>query len=318
MKVSVIIPVYNAGKYLEEAVKSALKQREVEEVVLIEDGSSDNSLDVCKKLESSYEKVKLFRHPNGENRGAGETRNVGLKVAKQEFVSFLDADDFYLENRFKIAKKVFENPNADGVYEAIGVHFESKEEEKKWCLRSGRRMTTISERADPKKLFIFLTLARGGHFSLDGLTIRKKVIDKELGLFNKELKISQDTHFCLKLALVKNLYSGNIDKAVAMRRVHGENRITRVSSDEMIGYQKILWQSLEDHFKNKKVGFSNKSLIFFMTFYYNKLEKISRKKKKIKGNLYFFPVLIIFLFKKPFRGINVFYNTSKFLLKRFF
>jgi glycosyltransferase involved in cell wall biosynthesis len=104
MKVSVIIPVYNAGKYVEDAVNSALKQKEIKEIILVENGSSDNSLSVCKKLEKDLKKIKLFRHPNGENRRSSRTCNLGLKKATQNYIPFLDADDFYLDNRFKRTK----------------------------------------------------------------------------------------------------------------------------------------------------------------------------------------------------------------------
>jgi glycosyltransferase involved in cell wall biosynthesis len=319
MKVSVIIPVYNAGKYVEDAVNSALRQKEVKEIILVEDGSSDNSLGVCKKLEKDLKKIKLFRHPNGENRGAGETRNLGLKKATQNYIAFLDADDFYLDNRFEKTKEVFKtNRKADGIYEAIGIHFEDKKSKGKWKKRSVKKITTLVEEVPPEELFKFLVLAGRGHFHLDGLTIKREVLDKELGLFNKNLKISQDTHFCLKLALCKKLCPGNIKKPIAKRRAHGENRITKVDSNKMIGYQKILWRSLKDQFRNKKIGFSNKALIFFMDYYYFKLEKITKKKNKIRSNFYYIPFLTLFFLKKPLQGFSVFLNTLKYTVKRFF
>lgn len=64
MKISVIIPVYNAEKYIEKAVESALQFDEVFEVLLIEDQSPDNALAVCKRLADQYERIKLFQHPD--------------------------------------------------------------------------------------------------------------------------------------------------------------------------------------------------------------------------------------------------------------
>ncbi|MDZ7611973.1 MAG: glycosyltransferase family A protein [Candidatus Moranbacteria bacterium] len=318
MKISVLIPVYNAGKYVEDAVDSALKQEEVEEIILVEDGSHDNSLAICKRIAKENGKVKLFQHPRGKNRGAGATRNLCIKKATQEYVAFLDADDFYLKNRFERTKEVFKNNSeVDGVYEAIGVHLENERGKELWQERRGRALTTVSEVVEPENLFLFLVLAGKGHFSLDGLTVKKEVLDKERIWFNENLEISQDTHFCLRLSLLKNLYPGSIDEPIAKRRVHGENRITKVNSKKMIGYQNFLWQSLKDQFKNKKIGFSNKAIISFMDYYYNKLEKISKNKNEVNANLYYFPLLIIFSLKRPFKGVSVFYNTSKYLIKRF-
>jgi len=320
MKISVIIPVYNAEKYVEQAVESALAQEEVSEVILAEDGSPDGSLDVCKRLAEKYEKVFLYQHPNGENRGAGETRNLAIKKSSCEFVAFLDADDFFLPNRFEITKKVFENnPEADGVYEAIGVYFENEKEREEWFQKSGKELTTLSEKVKPKKLFPFLALAGKGHFSLNGLTVKKKVFDEDLGLFSKELKISQDTHFCLKLSIIKNLLPGSINKAVAMRRVHSENRITRTNVQKMSEYQNILWTSLLKWSKNKKIGFSEKSLIFFMQFH------CARMAKNFKNDISDFKIkfdmltsLLMFTFSHPLRGIPVFGNIFYFTLRRLF
>ena len=79
MQISVIIPVYNAEDFVTLAVESALAQPETGEVILIEDGSPDNSLTICQELEEKYNKVRLLRHPHGRNKGAAASRNLGMK-----------------------------------------------------------------------------------------------------------------------------------------------------------------------------------------------------------------------------------------------
>ena len=74
MRVSVIIPVYNAAAYVRQAVESVLDQPETSEVILVEDASTDKSLQVCQELTEQYDKVRLFRHPSGRNCGAGNGR----------------------------------------------------------------------------------------------------------------------------------------------------------------------------------------------------------------------------------------------------
>src|SRR5690606_1248107 len=98
--ISVIIPVYNAAAFVEQAVQSALTQPEVSEVILVEDGSEDKSLPICEKLASQNDIITLLRHPGGVNKGAGASRNLGIQHTKNEWIAFLDADDYYLENRF--------------------------------------------------------------------------------------------------------------------------------------------------------------------------------------------------------------------------
>lgn len=93
--ISVIIPVYNAEKYIKRAVESVLMQtyREIE-VIIVDDGSTDGSVSVCTSIDDV--RIKVIRQ---ENAGPAQARNTGLENANGEFVCFLDADD-YLEPNF--------------------------------------------------------------------------------------------------------------------------------------------------------------------------------------------------------------------------
>lgn len=91
--ISVVIPLYNKAAYVERAIRSALAQGEaVGEIVVVDDGSRDNSASVVEALREP--KVKLVRQPNG---GVSVARNRGIEEAKGEFICFLDADDMYVE-----------------------------------------------------------------------------------------------------------------------------------------------------------------------------------------------------------------------------
>ncbi|MCP4687681.1 MAG: glycosyltransferase family 2 protein, partial [Desulfobacterales bacterium] len=165
MKISVIIPVYNAETFIEEAVQSALGQPETGEVILIEDGSTDNSLTVCRELEKASSRVRLLRHPGGGNRGAGPSRNLGILNATYDYIAFLDADDFYLPGRFAAASQIFaQDPLIDGVYGATGIHFETESAREAWRnspLHRGRMITTMKGRIPPDRLFHALASESG-------------------------------------------------------------------------------------------------------------------------------------------------------------
>ena len=95
--ISVIIPVYNAGQYIERCVESVLSQTYSNlEVVLVNDGSKDNSGRLCDKYKEVDARVNVIHI---ENSGVSKARNIGLSVAKGEYISFLDADD-YLDKNF--------------------------------------------------------------------------------------------------------------------------------------------------------------------------------------------------------------------------
>ena len=90
--ISIIIPVYNADRFLEECVESALNQSYKElEVLLIDDGSTDSSPEICDKFAKKDRRVRVF---HGENRGVSETRNKGIRLARGEYIMFFDSDDY--------------------------------------------------------------------------------------------------------------------------------------------------------------------------------------------------------------------------------
>lgn len=91
MKFSIIIPVYNYAHYLSEAVGSALAQTIPSEVIIVNDGSTDNSLEVAQSYESRGVKVI-----NQVNKGLPSARNTGIMNATSDFILFLDADDILL------------------------------------------------------------------------------------------------------------------------------------------------------------------------------------------------------------------------------
>ena len=107
-KVSVIVPVFNAEKYLNQCISSIANQtlRDIE-IIAINDGSTDNSLNMLDELSLRYKgKLKII---NKENGGAGSARNVGIENANGEFIKFVDADDYLrldiLETMYDIAKE---------------------------------------------------------------------------------------------------------------------------------------------------------------------------------------------------------------------
>ena len=92
MKLSIIIPVYNAEKFLDKCIKSAQNQTLQDfELILVNDGSLDNSLKICEKYSQNDSRIIVF---NQENSGQSKARNVGVENAKGEYVAFLDSDDW--------------------------------------------------------------------------------------------------------------------------------------------------------------------------------------------------------------------------------
>ena len=219
-------------------------------MILVEDKSPDNALEVCKALAKKHDRVKLFQHPDKGNHGAGESRNVGMRNATGNFLAFLDADDFFLPNRFDAERELFKNPDVDGVYGAIGVHYWSEKAKEQYFNIYQDKLTTVYKKYPAEDVFPGLIGMRGsfGLFSIDALTIRKSALDKMNALMKTDLKLHQDTDFLMRLAFYNNLYPGILDEPVAVRGVHESNRISQVDSGKVkpAKTRVLLWNHLKN------------------------------------------------------------------------
>lgn len=275
MNISVIIPVYNAEAFLEKAVNSALAFNEVKEVLLIEDLSTDQSLEVCKSLVKKDSRVKLLQHPDKGNHGAGASRNLGLSNATQEFIAFLDADDYYLPNRFDAEKTIFKDPKIEGVFGALGIEYLSEKGKKEFEEKfKDSPLTTVNFPAEGKDVIrglLGLTEKKFGHFfHLNTLTIKKSALDRCKLTFNSNLRVHQDSDFIFKLSYYCYLKSGIITQAVAMRGVHDDNRITKIKLYSFQYYKNnaALHQSLYywSRSENIEKPFAKKIKLTYLTF----------------------------------------------------
>lgn len=248
-KVSVIIPVYNAAKFLRQAVESAVHLPEVAEIILIEDRSPDNALEICMELVHKFSKVKMYQHPNNENRGAGASRNLGIEKSISEYVAFLDADDIYLPCRFVQALELLESDSSiDGVYDVVGVI--------RGDSTTPFKIYGVKKALSNDKLFYYLLRGKYGHFHTNGITIRKKILHKT-GLFNVSLRLHQDSDLWLRLAFHGKIIAGELQTPVAFVRIHGNNRITSANNASKVKY----WMQVDDYFRDKRVGLINRILI---------------------------------------------------------
>ena len=284
MKISVIIPVYNAEKYVRKAVESALQQAETGEILLVEDNSPDNCLQICQDLEKEHEKVRLLCHPDGKNHGAGATRNLGIKNAKFDYIAFLDADDFYLPGRFKVAKELFEKYyDVDGVYEAVGSEFENEEARRRYFATHSREIATITEPVKQDKLFYYMMSGKYGYIHLNGFVGKKEAFLK-VEMF-PDLRLHQDMVFFMKLAAICKLLPGEIEKPVSLRRLHLQNRITNPHTNfretNFLAYEYLVKWMEEKNIE------SNKLNLVKTRYYRQKYARYKRKNKIIIAILYY-------------------------------
>ena len=121
-KVSIVIPVYNAEKYLYKCINSLLNQKFSDfEIICVDDGSTDNSLKILEEFKALDERIIIIHQ---KNCFAGSARNKGIQIARGEYLSILDADDFYEQNMLELAYYNAKKHNAEVVVFPCDLYME--------------------------------------------------------------------------------------------------------------------------------------------------------------------------------------------------
>ena len=193
VKVSVIIPVYNAHEFLPEAIKSISAQTFTDfEVIFVDDGSTDRSLDIIKEFKERDARARIVTENNA---GPAAARNRGLARARGKYVIFLDADDFYepplIESLYTISEQAgLDVAVADfDIYNTKHGRFEHNVESDKFELLDGGRVVSKSTHPDE-----ILQCATG--YVWNKMFRRDFLFENELS-FNTSLKIFEDVHFVM-------------------------------------------------------------------------------------------------------------------------
>jgi glycosyltransferase involved in cell wall biosynthesis len=243
MKVSVIIPFHNAFSFLEKSVSSALNQDETGELILIDDHSTDNSLDLVKKLQQKDDRIIILQNTSNVC-GAANSRNLGIHRASQDYIAFLDADDYYLPERFRSDVSLFlNNPDIDAVVNAVQIKLQKGE--RQFILNSFYRHNELlgfSRSFSPIEINDYIS---GFNLHLNGLTIRKSIFQKTGG-FDGYLKQAEDRDFYLRLFSEAKVISADIKIAKAIYFIHTENSIQKIN--EAVYYRRM---AAKKHFFQK-------------------------------------------------------------------
>ena len=147
-KISVIVPVYNVEQYLERCVDSIINQTYKNlEIILVNDGSTDNSGQLCDELAKKDDRIRVIHKKNG---GLSDARNVGIDEAEAELVGFIDSDDYIDEDMYEVLINNLKAANADlsmcGHYDVYNNVPESQVSDKKtWELSTQEAIKMVME-----------------------------------------------------------------------------------------------------------------------------------------------------------------------------
>lgn len=123
-KISIIVPIYNAEKWLEKCVNSIIEQSYSNiEILLMNDGSTDKSLEICKKFENIDNRIRVI---DKENEGVSKTRNLGIEKATGQYIKFVDSDDWLEKNTCEELIKTIKEEKTDLVICGLNIYKNNK------------------------------------------------------------------------------------------------------------------------------------------------------------------------------------------------
>lgn len=184
MSISVIIPVFNGEKTIGETINSISNQTFQDiEIIIINDGSTDTTLEIIEKISDS--RIKIFSYPNA---GLSASRNRGISQAKGEYISFIDADDLWTPDKLESQWQALQsNPQA-----AVAYSWTDYIDESSKFIKSGRR---IKANGDAFSKLLITNFLENGSNPL----ISQKCFEK-VGGFDESLPAAEDKDMWLRLA----------------------------------------------------------------------------------------------------------------------
>ena len=257
-KISVIVPVYNVEAYLERCVESILQQTYAHfELILINDGSTDSSGQICDRLASQYENIKAHHI---ENAGVSNARNMGIQLATSSWVTFIDSDDFVTQDYLATLASAVEGENIGFVIAPL--HHIKNGIVTDLPPHSGK--TELWSTEETMKELLMTT--RTSFFPVAKLFKRNLLADEK---FNTNYHLAEDALFLTELLLKTRCSSVFIDKPVYYYDHREGSATTSVNQhvfDTIEVYQQIIAQ-VSQAFPNLKYELINRECWSYITVY---------------------------------------------------
>lgn len=254
LKISIITASYNYADFIKEAIQSVLNQTYQNwELIVVDDGSSDNSIEVIKEFCQKDERIKFFTHPQNVNKGLKKTILLGLENSSGEYVAFLESDDLWtknhLEEKVKIAKKY---PNAKVIFNDVELFGDEKviEDYQKY-FKLNRKI--LNKKKYPANLF--------NGFSFQNLvpTFSCVMVEKEAllkGNFETSVQAFLDHWLWAHLAYRNDFYY--IDKKLTNWRMHSKSYIEQKQQNNETNFMASILKSFQENGMKKRMFFWNR------------------------------------------------------------
>lgn len=258
--ISVIVPVYNVEKYLDKCIQSIINQSFKDfELILIEDGSTDGSKEICNKWHQIDPRIKFYHQKNS---GVSKSRNKGLSISKGEYIAFIDSDDWIAEDYLQTLITYINKYNVDIITSGTYNYYNNTFIEKIQLTETGC--------FDFKKANQYYQMMTSQHMTSPTCKLYKKeLIDIYNIQFNEKINFAEDREFNLKyMSIVKTGYITSYVGYYYRRNI--ENSLTHKKHNTKFKYDCIHWKFLLNNYLER--GFYN--IDYIDTYLSNELYNI--------------------------------------------
>lgn len=223
MKISVITASYNYAQYIEEAINSVINQSYQDwELIIVDDGSSDNSVEIIKSYCEKYSRIKLFQHEGGQNKGLKETLLLGISHATGDWIAFLESDDiFAFENLRKKVEIIEKYPKVKLIFNKMNYLTET-EESKNLIKFHDKKQRKLSKMRFPQNMF-YQFYVRNMILSFSCVMIEAKTLKN--ADFDTPNDIMIDWWLWINLAYENDFYY--LDEELTTWRLHDKSYISQ-------------------------------------------------------------------------------------------
>ncbi|NVO02189.1 MAG: glycosyltransferase [Bacteroidetes bacterium] len=211
---SIIIPTFNRAQFIEKTIQSVLNQEYIDyEILVVDDGSTDNTEEIIKLINS--DKIQYFKKRNEERAVA---RNTGIRLAKGNYITFLDSDDLFYPEHLQIA---YENIQINNSPEIIHTRYEIINNQNKVI----SKMKILDDKINRK-------LISGNFMSCNGVFLRKDIALTNLFNENRDLSALEDWELWLRLAAQYKIYYSNTITSAIIN--HDDRSVLNTKKEELI------------------------------------------------------------------------------------
>ena len=239
-KISVIIPTHNRAHLIGRSIQSVFNQTYQDfEIIVVDDGSTDNTSEVIKKYQKKDNRIKYIRHE--KNKGGSAARNTGIKAARAEYIAFQDSDDEWLPKKLKNQMEVFKDAPS-----RVGIVYSDM-----WRITGNKKRYFYSPKIMPKHKIIY---EQALDYGVSDIGIQTSLIKKEVfakaGMFDEKFPRFIDLEFFIRLS--KYYYFFHIEEPL-VNYFDADEGISSNAKALIAAQKLILKKYFKDIKKNKKV-----------------------------------------------------------------